>query len=272
MQQQECMIVRDLLPSYVEELTSDNTKAFLEKHMKECSKCRSFYQDLIEEYEEQKALESGRDKRFLYKLKYYRYQVLGAFLGIGLSLGLILLSVFYGILTSREKNDTEVFTSRIADYGKNDDYYGQSELSMFPSKDFVKENGEIMEYIYDCSGQKLYQTCQIYLECMYAQEAYIAEVTRLKQMTNEDTSLPVIYSPDAYEYPAIYAMKNADICNEYALLLEEEQKIIYIYLQGIVDRRDLHFEEKYLPKDYGQNGMNYEDVESYNIYERGKYE
>lgn len=63
---------------------------------------------------------------------------------------------------------------------------------------------------------------------------------------------------------------------EYALLSEEEYKIIYIYLQGI-DRRELVFEEKYLPKDYGQKGYFMEtEREPFRIYmtdeERMRYE
>ena len=260
------MIVRDLLFSYAEELTSDNTKVFLENHLKECSKCRSIYQDILEEVEAQRAKESGRDKRFLYKLKRYRYQILGAFLGMLLTIAFIIGLVFYGIWTSRERSSTEIFTNKIQDYGSFEDYHGYSKLSLFPPKDLTAQNGEILEYIYDCSGPKLYQTCQIYLECSYTAEEYAKEVQRLQQIKDDGTGLLALYSPDGYEYPAIYTMKNTDTCNEYVLLLEEEQKIIYIYLQGIVDRRDLHFQEKYLPLDYGQDGMNFEDVESYNIY------
>ena len=53
-------------------------------------------------------------------------------------------------------------------------------------------------------------------------------------------------------------------------------KCIYIYLQGI-DRRELVFEEKYLPKDYGQMGHFMEtEREPFRIYmtdeERMRYE
>ena len=35
----ECDIIKDLLPSYIEDLTNDNTKAFIDKHLKECDSC-----------------------------------------------------------------------------------------------------------------------------------------------------------------------------------------------------------------------------------------
>lgn len=37
---QECSIVRDLLPLYAERLTSPETAAFVEKHLRTCSICR----------------------------------------------------------------------------------------------------------------------------------------------------------------------------------------------------------------------------------------
>ena len=35
-----CELVRDLFPSYIDDLTSDVTNILLEEHVKECEKCR----------------------------------------------------------------------------------------------------------------------------------------------------------------------------------------------------------------------------------------
>ena len=155
----------------------------------------------------------------------------------------------------------------VEEYREFEAYSGISKLSLFPTRQQIaRAEGDILAYIYECSGPKLYQNCQIYMECRYTEQEYQKEVDRLLQFTYSETGLGVQYSEDGYEYPAVYAIKNVEGCNEYVLFLEEEQKIIYIYLQGTVDRRDLHFDEKYLPLDYGQNGMTFEEVESYSIY------
>ncbi len=266
MQQKKCMIVRDLLDSYAEELTGDKTTEFIQQHLKECTKCRDAYQELLEEQEEQRAKESGLDKRFLFKLKRYRYQLMGAFLGVVLTILFIVGALFVSIMVGKEKNNTDVYTNQIDAYGEFKDYYGLSELALFPKKDGMGANVEILSYVYDCSGAKLYQECQIYLECRYDGEGFEKEKSRLQQIENSETGLSVVIDATGYEYPAIYAMKNEESCNEYALLLEEEKKIIYIYLQGSVDRRDLYFDEIYLPYDYGQDGLHFEDVEEYSIY------
>ena len=36
----ECKIVRDLLPNYVEDLTSKETKEFIENHIEACKECK----------------------------------------------------------------------------------------------------------------------------------------------------------------------------------------------------------------------------------------
>ena len=64
MQQKECMIIRDLLSSYIEQLTNDTTTSVVEQHLQECRSCQVFYQEMLEDYEEQQAKASGRDKRF----------------------------------------------------------------------------------------------------------------------------------------------------------------------------------------------------------------
>ena len=42
---QECSIVRDLLPLYAERLTSPETAAFVEKHLRICADCRAALQE-----------------------------------------------------------------------------------------------------------------------------------------------------------------------------------------------------------------------------------
>ena len=36
----ECKIVQDLLPNYVEGLTNEETNLFIEEHLKECNTCK----------------------------------------------------------------------------------------------------------------------------------------------------------------------------------------------------------------------------------------
>lgn len=267
MQQKECMIIRDLLPSYIEQLTNDTTNSVIDEHLQGCSKCWEAYQEILVVFEEQCQQENGRDRRFWRRLRRYRYQLIGAFVGVILTIALLIGGLQWIIWKINQANYGEAHAETVEQYGEFEDYKGLSKLSLFPTKEqLAKNDGNILEYVYDCSGPKLYQTCQIYLECTYTAEGYQQEVERLRNLKDSETGLAVGFSEDGYEYPAVYGLKNVETCNEYALFLEEEQKIIYIYLQSVIDRRELYFDERYLPCDYGQNGMVFEEVESYSMY------
>lgn len=267
MQQKECMIVRDLLPSYIEQLANGTTVSVIEKHLQECKHCEKVYQELLLQYEQESCKQGKADKRFFRSLRRYRYQMLGGLIGI--MIPFVTAAVWLAIVGL--KNDlaanATVYTDEIADYGKFEEYQGISELALFPKQGESEAfAATIQKYVYECDKNSLFQECQIYLECQYTEEHYIQEVERLQQIAGQDTGLEVIYTEKDFEYPAIYAMINAESCNEYALLMEEENKIIYVYLQATVDRRELYFDEEYLPLEYGQSGMEFENVEPYSIY------
>lgn len=44
-----CCIIKDLLPSYIEGLTSNETNTEIEKHLKECTSCRTIYEQMTTE-------------------------------------------------------------------------------------------------------------------------------------------------------------------------------------------------------------------------------
>ena len=46
---EECKIVQDLLPSYVDKVTNEETNQFIEKHIAECDECQKILKDMGEE-------------------------------------------------------------------------------------------------------------------------------------------------------------------------------------------------------------------------------
>ena len=68
-----CKIIQDLLPSYVEKLTNEETNLFIEEHLKECNECKSVLENMqriiiINTKEEQKK-EVKYIKKYSHKLK-----------------------------------------------------------------------------------------------------------------------------------------------------------------------------------------------------------
>lgn len=48
MNRQECKVVQDLLPLYVEDIVSKDTKLYIERHMEQCDECKESQQKMKE--------------------------------------------------------------------------------------------------------------------------------------------------------------------------------------------------------------------------------
>ncbi len=46
MNNKDCKIIKDLLPSYIDGLTSKETNEFIKKHISECSDCSIVYENM----------------------------------------------------------------------------------------------------------------------------------------------------------------------------------------------------------------------------------
>ena len=271
----DCNIVADLMELSLDGLTSEESEQLIQEHIQSCRRCNRYREVLTKRRQERERNEQENDKKIFRALKRWRYELIGLFIGIIAVVAFIVIILFQPF--SGNKDEAEVYPvkehyEQTTDYGKQD-YQGIAGLALFPDSEDIA--GQIAEFYYHCKGNKLYQEYQIYLECTYEKEAYEAEKQRLLQITDKNTERKVGYSEEETSLPCVYAMLY-DEGYEYALLSEEEYKIIYIYLQGI-DRRELVFEEKYLPKDYGQMGHFMEtEREPFRIYmtdeERMRYE
>lgn len=49
MKKNDCKIVKDLLPLYIDDIVSDETKIYIEEHLKECEKCLDEYKKMSDE-------------------------------------------------------------------------------------------------------------------------------------------------------------------------------------------------------------------------------
>lgn len=58
----ECNIVRDLLPLYIENMTSEETREFVEAHLSKCPECNEFYTSMIDKGEEDIADQEAQKK------------------------------------------------------------------------------------------------------------------------------------------------------------------------------------------------------------------
>ena len=76
----------------------------------------------------------------------------------------------------------------------------------------------------------------IFLECTYSDDAFAAEIDRLKGLSmtiefeGEQVTNHVRYDEETYSYPAYITIDGFGDTYEYALVDQEENKIVYLYL------------------------------------------
>lgn len=98
----ECDIVKDLLPNYVENQINDNTKEFVDKHTKNCNKCSEMLKMLKGEQTEEEMKSRIEDieidylKKYNKKIKILKY--------IAIVLGTIIITL-WGVILSRKIED-----------------------------------------------------------------------------------------------------------------------------------------------------------------------
>lgn len=134
-------------------------------------------------------------------------------------------------------------------------------------------NAKIEEYYFRVQPTLLDDTIQLYLNCVYSEEDYAAEVERLKNLdcighfpgdegpaeTSYTDGGAVIeeyangtryYDDGTFNYPAyVQGLEWGRVC-EYALLMEQEHRIVYVYLQYEYRSR-IKFDKAYLPNGGG---------------------
>lgn len=71
-----CNIIKDLLPSYIENLTNEETNSFIESHIADCSECKELLKNMQKEIEVNSPKKEEKNfkyiKRYSQKLKIFR--------------------------------------------------------------------------------------------------------------------------------------------------------------------------------------------------------
>ncbi len=79
----DCAVIKDLLPNYLEHLTSDKTNELIEEHLNDCPECTREREDLIYEIHTEKIPAQKELKKFLNKTKLV-YFIQGCLLAIAI--------------------------------------------------------------------------------------------------------------------------------------------------------------------------------------------
>ena len=90
-----CEMIQDLLPLYVDGLTSDESSRQIEAHLETCGDCRSRYQRMKEDLERETQVKQKENEREIdYLKKIRKSSIRKVFLGIFSAFAVILLALF----------------------------------------------------------------------------------------------------------------------------------------------------------------------------------
>ena len=93
---EKCKVIQDLLPIYIEKLTSNETNEYIENHLKECDECTKILTDMGENIILDK-IDDIKKIDYLKKIKYRNRLIIGTIFAISISLIIVIISFFNSI-------------------------------------------------------------------------------------------------------------------------------------------------------------------------------
>ena len=107
----KCEVIRDLMPLYIDKLTSEETNEMIEEHLKDCGACQQFYEEMsVEMKTELKESIKPKEKEKLNYLKRIKkktmLQAFAIFCTLGIAVGIFFAT--FGIGVSVEKNEVSI--------------------------------------------------------------------------------------------------------------------------------------------------------------------
>lgn len=93
---EECKIIQDLLPNYIENLTSRETNEYIENHLEECGECLKILKGMGEEITLDK-IDEKKKIDYLKKIKHRNKLIIGIILAIAILLIIILIKFFTSV-------------------------------------------------------------------------------------------------------------------------------------------------------------------------------
>lgn len=161
----ECEIMKDLMPTYIENLATDATKEFVENHVKDCKRCQEALENLKKEKEEKEQKEKQKGKFEISYLKKCNKQLetlKTILLIIAIVLGVVWLAILgnfakcqieRGQLEKQGKQNQKMI-QEIAEDTNNMISKGNFILTLEKRDNIGKENETVRKYTYKATKDK----------------------------------------------------------------------------------------------------------------------
>ena len=197
-----CKIVKDLLPSYIDELTSEETKKYIETHLEECNECKETLENMKKVFEREN--KNTTEKSIKYAKKYNRKVKMLIILLVAIILLLFSCTfVRNAILITTLSNKTEQF--KFCDnYHIVWSSYTMNYTTIF---DVYYKDGKYIEYVYSYDYDYLNSELRGGIDGGYT-KYYDGESDNFVEFwKNENNEKMLRYTPidniGAFRYPTI---------------------------------------------------------------------
>lgn len=255
-----CNVIKDLIPLYNDNVASDESVQAIKEHLTECDDCRNYSAACRQGLQVMDAqVLSDKENETIGQVLSYKKRIRKHVKRLILLLAMVSVAVallFVGIVARLTVFANQYSTSDIAEYGNYDGHIAserseligtKSRLLIFPKE--ITPQHTVNNYFYKCASVGLENGYQMVLDYSLPAPEFKSEVERLSKI---DLANAVIYDTVNFNYPAFVTIFNKFSAREYALIDEENNRIICILSCGGLKLEKLPIDTLYLP--FGEQG------------------
>lgn len=152
MKNKECKIVQDILPNYIDKLTSQETNEFIENHLKECTECTEMLNNMKKEINSE---DTKKQKKVINFIKKYNKKI------TILKFILLTILVIFILVLGRRTTIMLQMSNKAKESKKIDNYFVSYNLydagSVTTIYSYVKEDNFLRELIYSNNYDSIYK-------------------------------------------------------------------------------------------------------------------
>lgn len=223
-ERKECKIIQDLLPSYVENLLSNETKEYVTKHLEECNICKNIYEGMNDNInikdEKMEQQEVNYLKKFKNKMSILKTILLVIIIVVVIIMGRRLL-IITSLSNKAESMNLDNYYAKVegifaGEYKINECYYKEGNY-IIKTTVYSEEKGTIKMVFYK-NG-----TGQIFLT-----ESDEGKSINQNAVLPEITPLPRYEGIDAYLMVLVYGVEKVELGDKECYVLKNKELEQYI--------------------------------------------
>lgn len=177
----KCKIVQDLLPNYIEKLTSNETSEFINKHLKECDECNEIYKQMDANLESNIAKSTQKEINFFkkYQKRLFLFKLI-----------IIIILIIFITITARKMIIISNLSRKAEEIAKSNNYHSIEYNYNYGKYEKIEKFklGDKIKLIFSSIDDENYQTITIYTKEKVSEDKYGARYLSNIYVNNNDNN------------------------------------------------------------------------------------